>query len=124
MAIKKIIEGRANIETLAAVAVSDWIELESRFNPFECSVSLSRGAAAVLEASVEYTLDPDPDTAPANEIRNVQFVDEADTTRTKIDATVEYLDAPFEWPLGFVRLNVTAHTSGTAKMTLLQPGRP
>ncbi len=108
----------------SVVDIGTWFVFKGQFSPMTASLTLSKGAADVLTAKVEYTNHPDPDTAPAETIRTVPFFDDNDVKQTEIDNTsgVSYLDTPISAPLHAVRLNVTAHTSGTATLNIFQPG--
>jgi hypothetical protein len=124
MTITKVQPGRVIEVALSAAGVSDWFQLKVVRNPFETSLALFKAAADNLEASVEYVNVADPDAAQVEAIRTVQFLDDGGLKKTKIELIggIDYLDGPLEWPIAFVRLNVTAYTAGTANLTILQPG--
>ncbi|KKN68362.1 hypothetical protein LCGC14_0452380 [marine sediment metagenome] len=127
MTIQRVDPGDVNEIQLSAAGQSDWIALKTVYNPFECSLTLSKGAADDLEASVEYINIPDPDAGPipAERLRTIQFLTDGGLKKQKIELIggVDYLDGPLEWPVSHIRLNVTAFASGTATLTVLQPGR-
>jgi hypothetical protein len=103
--------------TVGAVANSAPIPLDTYRGPFNVGIGVVLSAGASLTYTVEHTFDDvfaagfDPDTA-------TWFANTGLTNRT---AT---LDGNYAFPITAVRLRVSAHTGGTATMTVIQAGVP
>ena len=95
--------------TLAAIAISPAIPLDREANPFEVGIRLTFSATAT--AQVEFTLDDvfDPTVTPVWTIAPAPFNSGS-------------VNAAGKWPFAVVtiRLNVTAFTSGTVTLQVLQ----
>lgn len=95
--------------TLGAIAISAPIPLDREANPFEVGVRLL--FSAVATAQVEFTLDDifDPTVTPTWTVAAAPFASGS-------------VNAAGKWPFAVtaLRLNVTAFTSGTVTLQVLQ----
>lgn len=93
------------------------IPLDTYQSPFTVSIGVVLSAGASLTYSVQHTFDDvfaagfDPAAAT--------WFDNASLT-----AKLTSFDGNYTTPVRAVRLNVTAYTSGTATMTVIQAGMP
>ena len=101
--------------TLGAVAVSAPIPLNSYSTPFSVGVGCDISAGGSLTYIVEHTFD---DVFAAN------FVPASATwyPNSGLTAQTTDKDGNYSAPVTAVRLNVTAWTSGTVTMTVIQAG--
>lgn len=101
--------------TLGAVAVSDPIPLNNYSTPFSVGVGCDISAGGVLTYNVEHTFD---DVFARNFVpATATWFPNAGLTAQTTDKDGNYLA-----PVTAVRLNVTAWTSGTVTMTVIQAG--
>lgn len=102
--------------TVASQAASEPIPLDHYIGPFNVGLGVSVAAGSTLTYSVQHTFDDindpafDPDTA-------TWFANSG------LSAKASSLDGNYAFPVTAVRLNVTAYTSGSATMTVVQAGR-
>lgn len=102
-------------KTVSAAAVSAPIPLDHYISPFNVGLGVSFSAGAAMTYSVEHTFDDiwkaDFDPATATWYLN-----------SGLTAKTASLDGNYLFPVTAVRLNVTAHTSGSATLTVIQAG--
>lgn len=102
---------------VAAQEASKPIPLDVNNNPFNVGVGVTVEGGSTLTYSVQHTFDDiwapgfDPSTA-------------AWFTNSGLSAKTTSLDGNYAFPVTAVRLNVTAFTSGSATLTLVQAGMP
>ena len=101
--------------TLGAVAVSAPIPLNNYSTPFSVGVGCDISAGGSLTYSVEHTFD-DPFSPTFNPATATWF------QNTGLTAQTTDKDGNYTAPVTAVRLNVTAWTSGTVTMTVIQAG--
>lgn len=101
--------------TVGAVAVSNPIPLNNYTSPFNVGIGVDVSAGATLTYSVEHTYD---DVFAAN------FVPASAVwyANSGITAQTGDKDGSYASPVTAVRLNMTAWTTGTATMTVIQAG--
>ena len=103
--------------TVGAQDVSSVVPLDTYQDPFNVSIGVSLSGGSTLTYSVQHTFDDvqapgfDPTTA-------TWF------TNSGLSAKTTSLDGNYAFPVTAIRLNVTAYTSGTATMTVIQSGMP
>lgn len=103
--------------TVSSQAASAPIPLDVNQDPFNVSIGVALSAGATLTYSVQHTFDDvfaknfDPSTA-------VWF------TNSGLSAKTTSLDGNYTLPVTAIRLNVSAFTSGSATMTVIQAGMP
>jgi hypothetical protein len=103
--------------TLTAAGVSAPIITDSYRNPFNIGLGIAVTGGASLTYTVQHTFDDvfaagfDPTTA-------TWYPNSGLTSKTAS------FDGNYAYPVTAVRLNVTAWTSGSATMTVLQAGMP
>lgn len=98
------------IVTISSQTASEWIPLNSVIVPF--NVGLGVVVNGTLTYTVEHTFDDiqDPNVTPT-----------AFSNAGLTDKTLNN-DGNYAFPVAATRLNVTAHTSGSATLTVLQGG--
>jgi len=103
--------------TVGAQAVSAPIPLDHYRDPFNVGVGVKLSAGATLTYSVEHTFD---------DVFSESFNPSTATwyTNSGLGAKTASLDGNYAFPVTAVRLNVTAYTSGSATMTIIQSGMP
>lgn len=110
------IRGQVSEYTLSGVGVTDWIPLKTDYNPWECTFKVSGDAAAIaagtLLADLEFVISTDPDSEPP----------ECISKHSQLTGVVTCKNDKLEYAASHVRLNVTAHTVGVARLSILQPG--
>ena len=103
--------------SVGSQAVSRPIPLDVNNGPFNVGVGVAVTGGATLTYTVQHTFDDvwapgfDPTSA-------VWF------PNSSLAAKTASLDGNYAFPVTAVRLNVTAWTSGTATMTVVQAGMP
>jgi hypothetical protein len=102
---------RAQTISVSSAASSAWIPLDHNKNPFNIGFGVTIGAA-VLTYKLQHTFD---DVQNAS-VTPVAF-DHPDVTGETTNQ-----DGNYAFPVRAVRLTVTAWTSGTATLTLIQAG--
>jgi hypothetical protein len=97
---------------LSGVGIANPILINVNINPVNISLAVELSNGAVLTYSVEHTYGP---TSTLADIQNaVWFPFFEDQTATS--------DGYYAFPVTAVRLKITAYTSGTATLRLLQTG--
>lgn len=96
---------------VSSAASSPWISVNHRLNPFNIGFGVSLGAG-VMTYKVQHTFDDVQDAA----VTPVAF-DHPDVTGKTVNT-----DGNYAFPVRAIRLTVTAYTSGTATLTLIQAG--
>jgi len=104
-------------QTLAAVAVSAPVALDTYRDPFNIGIGVALSAGANLTYKVQHTFDDVQ--AAAFDPATATWYDHASLT-----AKTTSSDGNYAYPVTAIRLNVTAYTSGTATMTTIQAGVP
>lgn len=99
-------------EAISSVAASPWILLNTRVSPFNVFAHVTVSVGADLTYTVEYT--PDILLTSGSSADAFDLPDFADVTATRAKAIIT--------PVSGIRLNVTARTSGTATLTVMQAG--
>ena len=100
---------RPQVITKSSAGTTAWIPLDYKQNPFNVGFGVTIGAG-VLTYDVEHTFDDVFDsTVTPTAFKNSTVV--AQTTNK---------DGNYAFPVRAVRLNITAYTSGSATLTLLQ----
>jgi len=103
--------------SVGSAASSNVIPMDRNHSSFQASVAVVLSAGADLTYTVEHTFDDvfastfDPATA-------TWFAN------TGLSAKTASLDGNYAFPVTGIRLRVTAHTAGTATMTVIQSGTP
>jgi hypothetical protein len=101
--------------SVASQTVSSPIPLNVNVDPFSVGIGVAVTGGATLTYTVQHTFDnvwaTDFDPATAVWYPN-----------TSLSAKTASLDGNYAFPVTAVRLNVTAWTSGTATMTVIQAG--
>lgn len=101
--------------TVSAQGVSQPIPMDQRNDPFNVGIGVALSAGATLTYTVQHTFDdvfsPSFDPATATWYSNSSLV-------TKNASS----DGNYSFPVSAIRLNVTAYTSGSATMTVIQAG--
>jgi len=100
---------RPQVITQSSAGTTAWIPLDYKQAPFNVGLAVTLGGGT-MTYSVEHTLDDIYDTT----ITPTAF------THSSIAAQTAQLDGNYAFPIRAVRLNVTAWTSGTATLTILQ----
>lgn len=101
--------------SVGSATTSAAIPLDQYISPFNVSIGVTLSAGATLTYKVQHTFDDvfaagfDPATAT--------WFDHASLTAKTASA-----DGNYAFPVSAIRLNVTAYTSGTATMNVLQAG--
>lgn len=104
-------------QTVSELGVSAPIPLDIYIAPFQIGVGTTLSAGAALTYKLQYTYDDV--FAPSFDASTATWFDSTDITgETTVTSTV------FEVPCTAIRLNVTAHTSGSATINVIQAGRP
>jgi hypothetical protein len=93
--------------TVSSATTSAWIPVDHRKNPFNIGFGVVVSGGGVLTYKVQYSFDEDGTTA----------FDHDDVTGETASQV-----GNFAFPVRLVRLNVTAFTSGTATLTMIQAG--
>lgn len=99
-------------ETLSSVTTSPWILLNSRVAPFNVIAHVTVSAGADLTYTVEYT--PEILLTSADSVDAFALPDFEDVTASRSKAIIA--------PVNGVRLKVTARTSGSATLIVMQAG--
>lgn len=97
------------------LAVTDWIQVDHRMNPFLVGFRVSLSSGAALTYSVEHTLDNIQD------ISVIQAGVEVGINATVATETTEQ-EGNYVLPIRALRLATSAFTSGTATITVMQAG--
>ena len=103
--------------TVGAQDVSKVIPLDTYQDPFNVSIGVSLSGGATLTYSVQHTFD-DVQAAGFDPTTATWF------SNSGLSAKTTSLDGNYAFPVTAIRLNVTAYTSGTATMTVIQSGMP
>lgn len=103
--------------TVGSQTSSAVIPLDVNQDPFNVSIGVALSAGATLTYSVQHTFDDvfDKNFNPANA---TWF------TNSGLSAKTTSSDGNYTLPVTAIRLNVSAFTSGTATMTVIQAGMP
>lgn len=102
---------RAQSISVGSAAASAWIPVDTNKNPFNIGFGVTI-STAVLTYKVQHTFDNVQDST----VTAVAF-DHPDVTGETTNQ-----DGNYAFPVRAIRLNVTAYTSGTAVLTLIQAG--
>lgn len=103
--------------TVSSQAASAPIPLDHYQGPFNVGIGVAVSAGATLTYSVQHTFD-DVNAAGFDPSTAVWY------TNSALGAKNTTLDGNYAFPVTAVRLNVTAYTSGSVTMTLVQAGMP
>lgn len=98
--------------TVSSQAVSATIPLDWRENDFKVALAVVLSGGAVLTYSVQHTLDDIQDSS----VTPTWLDNDGLNAKTTTD------DGNIAFPVKACRLNVTAFTSGTATLTVIQAG--
>lgn len=108
---------RAIVKSLGAAGVTDPIPMDTFRQPFNVGMAVVLAPGSTLTYTVEHTFDdvfaPTFNPATATWFPN-----------TSLSAKTASLDGNYAFPVSAIRLNVTAFTSGTATLTVIQAGMP
>jgi hypothetical protein len=102
---------RAQSISVGSATTSAWIPLDTNKVPFNIGFGVTIGAGA-LTYKVQHTFDD-----VQNSTVTPTAFDHPDVTGKTVNT-----DGNYAFPVRAVRLNVTAYTSGTAVLTLIQAG--
>lgn len=98
------------ITTKASIGVSPWIPVDARSSNFQ--VSMAAVVNGTLTYDIEHTLDNVLDnTITPTAFKNSTMVGQAGNK-----------DGNYAFPVSAIRINVTAYTSGSVTLTILQSG--
>lgn len=100
---------RRQTVSVGSQTTSAAIPVDRNQHPFNLSFAVTIGSAT-LTYTVEHTLDDVQDST----VTPVWFANSA------VAAETTNQDGNYAYPISAIRLNVTAWTSGTAKLTILQ----
>jgi len=100
---------RPQVVTKSSSGTTAWIPLDYKQSPFNVGLGLVI-SGGTLTADVEHTFDDVFDTS---------ITPTAFKHSTLVGKTAN-ADGNYAFPIRAVRINVTAHTSGTAALTILQ----
>lgn len=103
--------------TVGSQAASSVIPLDTYKDPFNVSIGVALSAGATLTYSVQHTFDDVND--PAFDPTTATWF-----SNSGLSAKTTSLDGNYAFPVTAIRLNVSAYTSGTAQMTVIQAGMP
>lgn len=95
----------------SAAGTSAWIPVDYRQNPF--NIGLGLVISGTLTADVEHTFDDVFDSS----VTPTAFKHDTMTGKSAND------DGNYAFPIRAIRLNLTAYTSGSATLTILQGQR-
>ena len=102
---------------VASASLSKLVPLDYNRDPFNVGVGVTLSAGAVLTYTVEHTYDdvqaPTYNPATAVWFSNASLVSKSTSS-----------DGNYAFPVIAIRLNVTAFTSGTATLNVIQAGMP
>lgn len=102
---------RAQSITVSSATTSAWIPVDTNKNPFNIGFGVTISTAA-LTYKVQHTFDNVQDST----VTPTAF-DHPDVTGKTVNT-----DGNYAFPVRAIRLNVTAYTSGSAVLTLIQAG--
>lgn len=106
--------GTAGAVTVGTIATnsSDWIPMNRQDPDFEASIGVQLSSGASMTYQIQHTFDDiqNADVVP------VAFDHEFMTAKTAND------DGNYAFPVSAVRLNITAYTSGSASLRVIQGG--
>jgi len=100
---------RPQVITQSSAGTTAWIPVDYKQAPFNVGLAVTLGGAS-LTYSVEHTFDDVYDSA----ITPTAF------THAFVASQTTQMDGNYAFPIRAIRLNVTAYTSGTATLTILQ----
>jgi len=103
--------------TVGSATTSGVIPLDNYRTPFNVGIGCALSAGASLTYKVEYTYD-DVQSATFNPATATWF------DHATLAAKTTSADGNIVVPVSALRLNVTAYTSGTVTMTVIQAGMP
>lgn len=103
---------RPQVVTVGSATTSATLPVDWRQNPFGVSIACVVNGGGTLTYKVQHTLDDvfDPTITPT-------WLDHSALTGKSANA-----DGNYAFPVKAIRLNVTAYTSGSVTMTLVQSG--
>ena len=101
--------------SVSSQTVSNPIPLDVNVDPFSVGIGVAVTGGATLTYTVQHTFD-DVWASNFNPATAVWY------PNTSLSAKTASLDGNYAFPITAVRLNVTAWTSGTATMTVIQAG--
>jgi hypothetical protein len=102
---------KAQSISVGSATTSAWVPVDTSKNPFNIGFGVTLGAG-VLTYKVQHTFDNVQDST----VTATAF-DHPDVTGKTVNT-----DGNYAFPVRAIRLNVTAFTSGTAVLTLIQAG--
>lgn len=102
---------RAQTISVGSATTSAWISLDTSTTPFNVGFGVTLGTA-VLTYKVQHTFDNVQDSTAT-----ITAFDHPDVTGKTVNT-----DGNYAFPIRAIRLNVTAYTSGSAVLTLIQAG--
>jgi hypothetical protein len=103
--------------TVGALGVSNPIILDHYQRPFSVGIGAALSAGASLTFSIEHTFD-DVFAANFNPSTAVWYSD------TSLSSKTASTTGNYAYPVMAIRINVTAYTSGSVTMTVIQAGIP
>lgn len=98
--------------TVSSATSSAWIPVDWRSTPFNLSFAVIISGGGSLTYKVEHTLDDIMDPTVTPNALTHEFI----TASTVSD------DGNYAYPIRAIRLTVSSYTSGSATMTVIQPG--
>lgn len=101
---------RRQTTTVASQTTSSVIPVDRNQHPFNLSFAVTLGGGT-MTYTVQHTLDDVQDSS----VTPKWFDHSSVAAKVNVDA-----DGNYAYPIAAIRLNVTAYTSGTAKLTILQ----
>ena len=108
---------RPVVVSVGALGSSAVVPLDHYKQPFNVGVGVVLSAGATLTYTVEHTFN-DPFDSSFSAATATWF------PNTGLSAKTASSDGNYAYPVRAVRLTITAYTSGTATMTLIQAGMP
>lgn len=106
---------RPQYRSISAVAISDPIVVDHQQGEFKVGLAVALKDTPALTYSVQFTMDDPTADYSTDYNTDATWFDVTDMAALTANAVGNIF-----FPVRAVRLNVTAHTTGTAELTLLQ----
>jgi hypothetical protein len=107
--------GMPNYTSLSAVSCSATINMDYRRNPMNAAVAVTGSSSGTFTYSVLFTLDDQQELTNTGSTRAPVFFPDANLNGVSSNGTTNYM-----FPVAGLRLSVTAVSSATVTMCILQ----